>query len=473
MKIPLLYRLLLLVGLILAVPLVFQLLYITPRLREHEIQMEYHAQEDAASLLAERVDNVLGYYHLRLENMSKLQGVREFDDAILARDIPERLAHNDWIHGVAIFDTASNLVFSEGEAGFDQVLAAYAADFDVSVGKQTGTVTVTEAGELVFSMCSPISPAVDIPGVTGCLLSVIGFAELEADLADAADSAGRVAYLVDQHGRLLASSEPEATLSQLTHLSDHPAVLHIHDYDFPAGVHHTLEHEQALITHITLDSAPWQIIVETPINSVFSQSSMLSQWNLWANSIVLGVMLILAWGLAIWIARERSQHEEALQAAARHDALTGLLNRLSLDEALVREEARAKRYKSPIGVLMIDVNRFKEINDRFGHQMGDQVLQGVADVLSESVRETDIVFRYAGDEFVVLLPETPGEAEIVLLRIHATVAKRNESNPLLDFPVTLAIGSVQWEPTMDVSLEKIVEQADAKMYTDKRKKAEE
>ena len=92
-------------------------------------------------------------------------------------------------------------------------------------------------------MWSPISPAVDIPGATGCLLSVIGFAELEAQIADVTDSAGRVAYLVDQQGRLLASSVPEATPPQLTHLSDHPAVLHIHDSDFPAGVHHTLEHE--------------------------------------------------------------------------------------------------------------------------------------------------------------------------------------------------------------------------------------
>lgn len=123
--------------------------------------------------------------------------------------------------------------------------------------------------------------------------------------------------------------------------------------------------------------------------------------------------------------------------------------------------------------MMIDVNHFREVNDRFGHQMGDKVLQGVADVLRKSVRETDIVFRYGGDEFLVLLPETLGETEVVRQRIQEEVARRNETNLLLDFPITLAIGLVEWEPQMKASLEQIIGQADSKMYSNKRETLEE
>jgi diguanylate cyclase (GGDEF)-like protein len=90
---------------------------------------------------------------------------------------------------------------------------------------------------------------------------------------------------------------------------------------------------------------------------------------------------------------------------------------------------------------MIDVNYFKELNDRFGHAMGDRVLQGVANVLRDNVRDSDIVVRYGGDEFLVVLPEVDGRADVVRARILETVAERNRTNPLLAFPVTLAIGT--------------------------------
>ena len=153
---------------------------------------------------------------------------------------------------------------------------------------------------------------------------------------------------------------------------------------------------------------------------------------------------------------------------ARHDPLTGVLNRYALEELLRRETSRSARYDRPIGLLMIDVNRFKEINDRFGHGVGDKVLQGVADVIRHNVRESDIVVRYGGDEFLVILPETDGETEVVKARILAEVARRNETNPLLEFPVTLAIGSVHWTSEAGRSIEETLADADRRMYDDKR-----
>ena len=118
---------------------------------------------------------------------------------------------------------------------------------------------------------------------------------------------------------------------------------------------------------------------------------------------------------------------------------------------------------------MIDVNRFKEVNDRFGHATGDKVLQDIATVIQDSIRDADMLVRYGGDEFLVILPETNGETELIKDRIQAAVAQRNKMNPLLDFPVTLAIGSYHWSSEIGRSIEEAVAEADRLMYEDKRK----
>jgi diguanylate cyclase (GGDEF)-like protein len=164
----------------------------------------------------------------------------------------------------------------------------------------------------------------------------------------------------------------------------------------------------------------------------------------------------------------RKQFEEDLARMARHDPLTGALNRYALDELLEREASRSKRYTRPIGLLMIDINRFKEINDRFGHAMGDRVLQAMAEVLQKSLRGSDILVRYGGDEFLAVLPETDGETAVVKTRILDEVARRNEANPLLDFPVTLAIGTYHWSPGSGQTIDQALAEADRLMYEDKR-----
>jgi len=166
---------------------------------------------------------------------------------------------------------------------------------------------------------------------------------------------------------------------------------------------------------------------------------------------------------------ERKQYEDQLARMARHDPLTGALNRYALEELLEREAGRSGRYAHSVGFLMIDVNRFKEINDRFGHAMGDKVLQAVAEIIQHNIRDADILVRYGGDEFLVILPETNGETDVVKGRILAEVAARNKTNPLLDFPVALAIGSAHWSPGGGQTMEQILAETDKLMYEDKRK----
>ena len=168
---------------------------------------------------------------------------------------------------------------------------------------------------------------------------------------------------------------------------------------------------------------------------------------------------------------EEKESGQTLMHRARHDPLTGVFNRYALAEMLEQEALRAQRYKHPIGVLMIDVNRFKEVNDRFGHAAGDKVLQLVAQVLCSSVRGTDYVVRYGGDEFLLLLTETNGETQIVRDRIIETMSSRSPIDLQFDFPITLSIGIAHWMPDTSTSIESILSQADQAMYAEKRRQA--
>jgi diguanylate cyclase (GGDEF)-like protein len=167
------------------------------------------------------------------------------------------------------------------------------------------------------------------------------------------------------------------------------------------------------------------------------------------------------------IERIRLQYE--LKEQAIHDPLTGLHNRYYLNEVLDQEIKRSKRYNHRISFVMVDVNRFKEINDRYGHQVGDEILQEIAFLLRKSVRESDILVRYGGDEFLIMLLETNGEVKGIKQRIAQKVVRRNKKkNGQLDFPVTLSIGSATWDPQDSKSMEEVLNEADRLMYEDKK-----
>jgi diguanylate cyclase (GGDEF)-like protein len=101
---------------------------------------------------------------------------------------------------------------------------------------------------------------------------------------------------------------------------------------------------------------------------------------------------------------------EKLKHLAYHDATTGLLNRRVMETVLAREFARAKRYDIPLSIAFIDLDDFKAINDRYGHDAGDETLRHVSDRLLKMSRTCDVVARYAGDEFVLILPHTTPSA---------------------------------------------------------------
>jgi diguanylate cyclase (GGDEF)-like protein len=140
-------------------------------------------------------------------------------------------------------------------------------------------------------------------------------------------------------------------------------------------------------------------------------------------------------------AAEARAHAELAQERAVTDALTGLLNRYGLQRSLVREHAEARRYERPLACLMIDLDNFKSINDTHGHNAGDAALQQVATILIEAVRRSDMVFRYGGEEFLALLPETDLEGAAALgEKIREAASARLFGDGQHVFMLTLSVG---------------------------------
>jgi diguanylate cyclase (GGDEF)-like protein len=162
----------------------------------------------------------------------------------------------------------------------------------------------------------------------------------------------------------------------------------------------------------------------------------------------------------------RATHDQ-LEEMTRTDELTGLFNRRHLDAALETELARARRDRAPLGVLMLDLDHFKEFNDRFGHPEGDARLRAVADLLREQLRPTDTVARYGGEEFTVLLSgSSRAEAARVAERIRRGLEelRTGPANTI----TTGSFGLATWPEDGDSATE-LIAAADAALYEAKRR----
>jgi len=164
-------------------------------------------------------------------------------------------------------------------------------------------------------------------------------------------------------------------------------------------------------------------------------------------------------------ALKRIQLQKCLREQAIHDPLTGLYNRRFFTMVIAQEVSRSKRHGRPIGLLILDVNRFKQINDQLGHVVGDKVLREVGMLLRGAVRGEDFVVRYGGDEFLLVLPEMSGNTDVVKRRISALLDRWNAANSgSLPFPLGLAMGDAVWLPQSGQSIEVVLAEADRRMY---------
>jgi diguanylate cyclase (GGDEF)-like protein len=197
-----------------------------------------------------------------------------------------------------------------------------------------------------------------------------------------------------------------------------------------------------------------------------------SQWKILAG--VLGAMVLVYFALQLMLARyrrllkdqdlQRQAHQAQIRHQAYHDALTGLPNRASFLEQLQGAMRRARRSQSPLGLLFIDLDQFKRVNDSLGHDAGDRLLCVVAKRIAACVREADTLFRMGGDEFTVLLEDARSAEEIALVA-QRTIDAISEPLQLQhhEFSVSASIGIALY-PQDESAGERLLKSADTAMY---------
>jgi diguanylate cyclase (GGDEF)-like protein len=178
---------------------------------------------------------------------------------------------------------------------------------------------------------------------------------------------------------------------------------------------------------------------------------------------VLVASLTIAAGVFSTVLARMGERQRSL---SRRESLTGCFNRRAFYELFPREVERARRLGQGVAIVFLDIDFFKGINDRFGHETGDRVLQQLSARLRGLIRETDLIFRWGGEEFVVLMPHTkPGEAPVLGERIRVAVSERpfvaSESNRLV--AVTVSVG-VAFSSAWPVDPDELLAHADAACY---------
>ena len=165
---------------------------------------------------------------------------------------------------------------------------------------------------------------------------------------------------------------------------------------------------------------------------------------------------------------ERRELEQELERQARTDFLTGIANRRHFLDLADQELARTRRYGRPFSMLMLDLDMFKNVNDRYGHRVGDLTLQKVVDVCKQILREVDVFGRLGGEEFGIMLPETDSEQAVqVADRVRQVIAEASVRLPQGgSVGVTASIGVATYSPDDDVDA--VLSRADRALYAAKR-----
>jgi diguanylate cyclase (GGDEF)-like protein/putative nucleotidyltransferase with HDIG domain len=175
--------------------------------------------------------------------------------------------------------------------------------------------------------------------------------------------------------------------------------------------------------------------------------------------------LVMSMATQASIVIENAQLYTQATIRANTDGLTGLYNHRHFHERLEQEVARGSRFGNIFSLIMLDIDLFKTYNDIYGHQAGDRILRRLAEHIKGSIRTIDMAFRYGGEEFAVILPETKlDDAYNVAERIRKTVETKMSSKAI---PTTVSLGAASW-PADGVTREEIISSADAALYQAKQ-----
>ena len=207
----------------------------------------------------------------------------------------------------------------------------------------------------------------------------------------------------------------------------------------------------------------WRKVLATPRTSYIPKVL-----NIVAGGVVLGLLLLRWLPQAVTDRRLSDLLAVDLGMLATTDGLTALSNRRHFEELARAEWTRFQRYGRPLSLLLLDIDNFKSINDRFGHDAGDLVLKAVAFICKTTKRQTDVAARIGGEEFVLLLPETDeAAAEIAAERLRKAIQVNTRALPGENLEVTVSIGVAGASLAMS-GFEVLLKRADEALYEAKR-----
>jgi diguanylate cyclase (GGDEF)-like protein len=186
--------------------------------------------------------------------------------------------------------------------------------------------------------------------------------------------------------------------------------------------------------------------------------------NILSGCLVLGLLLMRWLPQAVTERTRSDQHAAELEKLATTDGLTSLINRRHFDALAHAEWVRFQRYGRPLSLMLLDIDKFKTVNDRFGHDAGDLVLKAVAETCKANKRQTDVVARFGGEEFVLLLPETDeAAAEVAAERLRKAIQEQTHALPGANLEVTASIGIAGASLGM-ATFEVMLKRADQALY---------
>ena len=240
-----------------------------------------------------------------------------------------------------------------------------------------------------------------------------------------------------------------------------------------------LENESSEIAHLVYSYYPFVIVVQLAVFPLTIAEGFLLSLAPFVGMLYLAVvndtvtdvrtlgeviLALLLVSLAIWAAVSQLRMLMYLYRQATRDPLTGLNNRRLLMDRLFEEEQRAKRSSQPLCLMMMDLDKFKRVNDTYGHHAGDQVLKRFAQIARKAIRATDVIGRYGGEEFVVVLPNTNAKMG---LEVAERLRKQVEEDIILledgqELSATVSIGFA--EMVASESSGSMIERADVAMY---------
>lgn len=355
-----------------------------------------------------------------------------------------------WLASPRATNVADTVYFKRAMASNGPVIG------DFMHGKLSGTPVVHVA-----------TPVYDRDGhKRGVVAAALDMTRIQRELLHFTDSTKTVIALVDSRGTLLARSAGDPRMIGTNVASTMPMFREMVRRESGTGKVLAPDGMVRVFAFAHSEAAPWYVRVGTDANVIAAQTAARQRDNV----VIFVALALVAFAGWLWLGRDMERLHRETQRLALVDPLTGLWNFRKLDYDLESHLNRSRRYGQPLSCLMIDIDHFKDFNDEYGHIAGDRVLKCIASVISDAVRESDLVYRYGGEEFCVLMPDTDKEgARSVAERVRAAV--ESECFVLEDSGVecrlTVSIGIATFpEDALDVG--ELLKRSDFALYDAKR-----